>query len=56
MSNFVLFVGVKVQGPAFVSESGVGNGVLGYNEVLDVGFGDVVGNDVVLGDGGETRE
>ena len=54
--KFGLFVEAKVQRPAFVSESGIGDGVLGCNEVEDVGFGDVVGNDVVLGDGGETRE
>ena len=32
------------------------NGVLSCNEVLDIGFGDVDGNDVVLGDGGDARE
>ena len=48
-----LFVGAKVQGPDFVSESGIGNGLLVCNEVLDVGFGDVVGNDIVLGNEGE---
>ena len=54
--KFGLFIGTKVQRPTFVGESGIGDGVLGCDEVEGVGFGNIVGNDVVLGNGRETRE
>ena len=46
-----LFVEAKIQGPAFVRESWVGVGDLLLYEYLNVCFGYVIGDDIVLGDG-----
>ena len=54
--KFGLFIGTKVQRPTFIGESGIGDGVLGCDEVKGVGLGNIVGDDVVLGNGREKRE
>ena len=48
-----LFVGSKVEGPTFVRELGVGVECVIVKKMVGIDFCDVVGNDVVLGDGGQ---
>ena len=51
-----LFVGSKVEGPTFVGESGVGVWCVIVKKMVGIDFCNVVGNDIVLGHGGQGME